>query len=217
MSSIGFILGLFLMGLRAERSLFSHTVCSMFCTNDRPYQHHWGRKAEKAPWNTMDREGEGWNSLEWGGEGVVLLLLLRHLLGGQSPPSLGSVTDLCPAGMWLSNGLRLCPRSLLSLWMVWMGFLWEAFAMAGIWLGEFKHLSLCPEPVLWRQSSTGVGILSKNSLSLEHGGFISLYKPSLPEVALSRQLLRSLSGGQEMKMSFGNIEAVQLQNIIFCH
>lgn len=62
-----------------------------------------------------------------------------------------------------------------------------------------------------------MGILSKNSLSLEHGGFISLYKPSLPEVALSRQLLRSLSGGQEMKMSFGNIEAVQLQNIIFCH
>lgn len=37
----------------------------------------------------MHREGEGWDSLERGGEGVVLLLLLRYLPGAQSPTLAG--------------------------------------------------------------------------------------------------------------------------------
>lgn len=90
----------------------------------------------------MHREGEGWDSLERGAEGVVLLLLLGHSWVSNVPPSLGSVTDPAlqrsdppwPQTLsWVSAGSLDTLRGFCNSWDM---------------AGSFQASLICPEPML---------------------------------------------------------------------
>lgn len=74
-SYMGFILGLFMMKVRAERSLSPlYCVCKDGRTNDRAYQHRCGQMSRKSILRCCVQIGGGWDGLEQGAEAVVLLI-----------------------------------------------------------------------------------------------------------------------------------------------